>query len=100
MWRILLVGIDGSLYLIVRCLFQFRYLNFVGIAGYAPASFHGLVDDEVKSDGSSIDDVMALGHPLSRECAMADVLGQPPVVAESLQAHTPPDPLAEALARA
>ena len=26
-WRILLVGTDGSLYLIVRCLFQFRCLN-------------------------------------------------------------------------
>ena len=58
-WRILLVGIDGSLYLIVRCLFQFRYLNFVGIAGYAPASFHDLVDDEVESDGSSIGNTTA-----------------------------------------
>ena len=26
-WRILLVGIDGSLYLIVRCLFSFHCLN-------------------------------------------------------------------------
>ena len=26
-WKILLVGTDGSLYLIVRCLFQFRCLN-------------------------------------------------------------------------
>ena len=26
-WRILLVGTDGSLYLIVRCSFQFRCLN-------------------------------------------------------------------------
>ena len=40
---------------------------FVGIAGYAPASFHDLVDDEVESDGSSIGDVMAPGHPLSQE---------------------------------
>ena len=45
------------------------------MAGYAPASFHDLVDDEVKSDSSSIGDVMALGHPLSRECTMAYALG-------------------------
>ena len=31
---------------------------------------------------------------------MADALGQPPVVAESLQTHTPPDPRAKALTRA
>ena len=58
--------------------------EFVGMAGYAPASFHDLVDDKVDSDSSSIGDVMAPSHPLSRECAMADALGQPPVVAESL----------------
>ena len=45
--------------------------------------FYDLMDDEVESDGSSIGDV-ALGHPLSRECAMADAPGQPAVVAESL----------------
>ena len=73
--------------------------KFVGMAGYAPASFHDLMDDEVKSDGSSIGDVVAPSHPLSREYAMADALGQPPVVAESLQTHTPLDPRAEALAR-
>ena len=28
---------------------------------------------------------------------MADALGQPPVVAESVQTHTPPDPRAGAL---
>ena len=39
--------------------------KFMGMAGYASASFHDLVDDEVESDGSSIDDVMAPGHPLS-----------------------------------
>ena len=49
--------------------------EFVGMAGYAPASFDDLVDDEVKSDGSSIDDAMALGHPLSWECAMVDAPG-------------------------
>ena len=74
--------------------------EFVGMAGYAPASFHDLVDDEVESDGSSIGDVVAPSHPLSRECAMADTLGQPPVVAKSLQTHIPLDPHAEALAHA
>ena len=49
--------------------------EFVGMAGYAPASFHDLVDDEVESDGSSISDVMAPSHPLSRECAMMDAPG-------------------------
>ena len=58
--------------------------EFVGMAGYAPASFYDLMDDEVESDGSSIGDVVALSHPLSWECAMADPLGQPPVVVESL----------------
>ena len=74
--------------------------EFMGMAGYAPTSFHDLMDDEVESDGSSIGDVVAPGHPLSRECAMADALGQPPVVAESLQTHTTLDPHAKALARA
>ena len=58
--------------------------EFVGMACYAPASFHDLMDDEVESDGYSIDNVMAPSHPLSQECAMADTPGQPPVVAESL----------------
>ena len=58
--------------------------EFVGMAGYAPASFHDLVDDEVKSNDSSIGDVVAPDHPLSRECAMADAPGQPPEVVESL----------------
>ena len=71
--------------------------KFVGMAGYAPASFHDLMDDKVESDGSSIGDFVAPCHPLSRECAMVDAPGQPPVVAESLQTHTPPDPHADAL---
>ena len=58
--------------------------EFMGMAGCAPTSFYDLVDDEVKSDGSSIGDVVAPGHPLSRECAMTDAPGQPPVVVESL----------------
>ena len=66
--------------------------EFVGMVGYAPASFHDLVDDEVESDGSSTSDVMAPVHPLSQECAMADALGQPLEVVESLHTHTPPDP--------
>ena len=49
--------------------------KFVGMAGYAPASFHDLIDDKVKSDGSSIGDIMAPSHLLSRECAMVGALG-------------------------
>ena len=71
--------------------------KFVGIASYAPTCFYELLDDEVESDGSSISD-MAPGHQPSRECAMADALGQPPVVAESVQTNTPPDPRVGALA--
>ena len=73
--------------------------EFVGMAGYAPASFHDLMDDEVESDGSSISDVVAPSHPLSQECTMVDAPGQPSVIAESLQTQTPPDPRAKALAR-
>ena len=58
--------------------------EFMGMASYAPASFHDLKDDDDESDSSSIDDVVALSHPLSREYAMADAPGQPSVVAESL----------------
>ena len=55
--------------------------KFVGMAGYAPATFHELPDDEGKSDGSSIGDV-APRHRPSWECTMADALGQPPVVVD------------------
>ena len=72
--------------------------EFVGMVDYAPSSFHDLMDDDVESDGSSIGDVVAPSHPPSLECAMADASGQPPVVAESLQTHTPLDPRAEVLA--
>ena len=58
--------------------------EFMGMAGYAPASFHDLMDDEVESDGSNIGNVVAPSHPLSWECAMVDALEQPPVVVESL----------------
>ena len=57
--------------------------EFMGMASYAPASFHDLMDDDVESDGSSIDDV-APSHRLSWECAMADASGEPLVIAESL----------------
>ena len=48
--------------------------EFVGMAVYAPASFHDVLDDDVESDGSSIGDVVAPTHPLSQECAMANTL--------------------------
>ena len=73
--------------------------EFMIMAGNAPAAFHGLPDDEDESDGSSIDDMAPHHHP-SWECAMADALGQPPVVVESTQTHTPPDPRAGVLASA
>ena len=49
--------------------------EFVGMADYAPASFHDLMDDDDESDGSSISKVMATSHPLSYKCAMMDALG-------------------------
>ena len=70
--------------------------EFVGMASYAPTYFYEHVDDEVESDDSSIGNV-APSHRPSQECAMADDLGQPPVVAKSLQTHTPLDPRAGAL---
>ena len=71
--------------------------EFVGMASYAPTTFHKLLDDEGERDGFSIGDV-APSHRPSRECAMADALGQPPVIAESVQTHTPLDPCVGALA--
>ena len=70
--------------------------EFMGMASYAPTTFHELPYDEGESDGSSISDV-APSHRPSRECAMADAPGQPPVEAESLQTHTPLDPHAGTL---
>ena len=57
--------------------------EFVGMVSYAPTSFHELLDDEVEGDSSSIDDVTP-SHRSSWECSMADALGQPLVVAESV----------------
>jgi hypothetical protein len=56
--------------------------KFMGMASYAPTSFHELMDDEDESDGSSISDVVPSHRP-SRECAMADAPGQPPLVTKS-----------------
>ena len=71
-----------------------------GARGHARQVQHDIMDDDVESDGSSISEVMAPGHPLSWECAMADAPGQPPVVVESLQTHNPLDARVKALARA
>ena len=68
----------------------------MGMASYAPTYFLDLMDDDVESDGSSIGDLVP-SHRSSWECAMADAPGQPPVVTESLQTHTPPNPRAGAL---
>ena len=73
--------------------------EFVGMAGHAPATSHEPLNGEGVSDDSSVGDVAPHRRP-SRECAMADALGQPPVVVESIQTHTPSDPRAEALASA
>ena len=48
--------------------------EFMGMASYAPATLHELLDDEGESDGSSIGDV-APRHRPSQECAMVDTLG-------------------------
>ena len=61
--------------------------EFVGMESYAPAAFHELPDDEGESDGSSIGDVAPRHRPS-------------PVVVESVQTHTPPNPHAGALASA
>ena len=37
--------------------------KFMGMASYAPTCFYKLVDDEVESDGSSIDDVAPSHRP-------------------------------------
>ena len=68
--------------------------EFMGMASHAPTYVLDLMDDDMESDGSSIDDV-APSHRPSQECAMADAPGQPPAVTESLQTHTPLDPHAE-----
>jgi hypothetical protein len=75
--------------------------EFVGMTRYSPASFHDLFsDDDLLSEGSSVDDLSPLGCPALRECAMADVQGRQPVPVETEDTHAPPDPHAQALANA
>ena len=45
--------------------------KFIGMASYTPTYFLDLMDDDVESDSSSIDNV-APSHRSSWECAMAD----------------------------
>ena len=59
------------------------HVRIHGDGELSPTYFLDLMDDDIVSDGSSIGDV-GPSHRLSRECAMADALGQPPVVAKSL----------------
>jgi hypothetical protein len=48
--------------------------KLMGMTGYGLASFHNLLsDDDLLTNGSSIRDVLSLGCPALRECAMADV---------------------------
>ena len=56
--------------------------EFVGMASYALTYFLDLMDDDGKSDGSSISNMAPSHHP-SWECAMADALGHPLAEAES-----------------
>ena len=44
------------------------------MVSYAPTCFLNLMDDDGKSDGSSISD-MAPSHRPSRECTMVEALG-------------------------
>ena len=73
--------------------------EFMGNGRNATCHSHEPLDREGVSDDSSVGD-MAPHHRPSRECAMADALGQPPVVVESAQTHIPLDPRAEALVSA
>ena len=56
--------------------------EFMGMASYSPTCFLDIMDDDVRSDGSSIGDVVPSHRP-SREYAMADALEQPLGVTES-----------------
>jgi hypothetical protein len=50
--------------------------EFVGMTGYSPASFHDLFsNDDLLSEGSSIDDMSSPGYLALRECAMVNVQG-------------------------
>ena len=68
--------------------------EFKGMVSYAPTCFLDIMDDDVRSDDSSIGDV-APSHRRSREYAVADALKQPLGVTESFRTHAPPGPHAE-----
>ena len=68
--------------------------EFMGMASYGPTYFLNIMDDDVRSDGSSIGDV-APSHRPSQECAMTDAPKQPPWAMESSWTHAPPSPHAE-----
>jgi hypothetical protein len=76
-------------------------IAIVDMMGYGPAPFHYLFsDDDLLSEGSSVGDVSTLDCPALQECTMADAPGQLPVLVETEDTHTPPDPRAHALANA
>ena len=64
------------------------------MVSYGPTCFLDIMDDDVGSDGSSIDDV-APSHRRSREYAAADTPEQPLGVTESFRTHAPSGPHAE-----
>ena len=68
--------------------------EFVGMVSYAPTCFLNIMDDDVESDGSSIDDV-APSHRPSRECTKPDAPEQPPRATESSRTHASPGPHTE-----
>jgi hypothetical protein len=75
-------------------------IEFVGMMGYGPTSFHDLFcDDDLLIEGSSVI-LSPLRYLALRECAMADVQGQQPVPVETEDMHTLPDPRTQALANA
>ena len=67
--------------------------ELMGKADYGPSCLD-FMDDDVRSDDSSIGDVAPSHHP-SHECAMTDALERPPGVMESAWTHAPPGPHAE-----
>jgi hypothetical protein len=76
-------------------------IEFVGMTGYGPASFHNLFsDDNLLSEGSSVDDLSPLSCPALQECAMMDVQGRLQVPVETEDMHTPLDPRTQAVANA
>jgi hypothetical protein len=63
--------------------------EFVGMTGYGSASFHDLFcDNNLLSEGSSVNDLSPLGCPALSECAIADVQGRLLVSVETKDTHT------------